>query len=136
MGEGKTVRDQSVWGIEATNFSLKSIYPILLLYPVSMLKRGEELCLFVYMVFVYHVDSKDIVFNYPEKALAGMVKDDLVVEMVVMEAYVYIWVSSKKETSNMSYDLFARTSYRGAATGSSRLGMQHPATESTADILD
>ena len=113
LGEGKTVRDQSVWGIEATNFSLKSIYPILLLYTVSMLKRGEELCLFVYVVFVYHVDSKDFVFNYPEKALAGMVKDGLVVEMVVMEAYVYIWVSSKKETSNMSCDLFAETSYRG-----------------------
>ena len=54
------------------------------------------------MVFVFHVDSKDFVFNYPEKALAGMVKGYLFVEMVVMEAYAYILVSSRNGASNMS----------------------------------
>ena len=39
-----------------------------------MLKRGAQIGLFDYMVFYYHVDSKDFVFNYPEKASAGMVK--------------------------------------------------------------
>ena len=55
-----------------------------------MLKRGAQIGLFDYMVFYYQVDSKDFVFNYPEKASVGVVKGYLFVEIVVMEPYAYI----------------------------------------------
>ena len=39
-----------------------------------MRPRGAQICWFDYITIHYHVDSKDFVFNYSERALPGMVK--------------------------------------------------------------
>ena len=100
-----------------------------------MLKRGAQICWFDYMAIYYHLDSKDFVFNYPEKASAGMVKGYLFVEIVVMEQYAYILVSSRKGASNMSRYPVPGKLHRGKATDSSRPGVERPSPKSSADIL-
>ena len=82
-----------------------------------MRRRGAQICWFDYMAIYYHVDSKDFVFNYSEKASAGMVKGYLFVKTVVMEPYAYISVVSRNGASNMSRHPVSGRLVRGDGDG-------------------